>query len=266
MSTGSRQERRAAARAQREAAERAAAEGARRRRRLLQLGGVLLVAAAIVVAVVLIAGGGGGNGPGKQAGESVAGQKAIQAQLGGIPQHDITLGNPKAPVTLVEFGDLQCPVCAAFSNTVLPGVVKKYIRPGKVKLEFRNISFIGPDSQRMARFAAAAGFQDHFFDVAELIYANQGEENSGYATDAFLRKIGNAVPGLNVDRAMAQRTSGRVATQLSDAERLSQIKGVTATPTLFVGKTGASQRKVDPTQLEAELERLTAGTATAASR
>jgi protein-disulfide isomerase len=258
VSTESREQRRAAARAAREQAERDAARSDSRNRRLMQLGGVLVAAAVIVVAAVLIFGGGGGNGngPAKQPGEQVAGQNQINSQLAGIPQQGINLGKRNAPVTVVEFGDLQCPACAAFSAQLLGPMIDGYVRPGKVRWEFRDIHFLGPDSVRLGRFAAAAGEQGKLYQTAELIWANQGQENSGYATDAFMRKIGRAVDGLNVEKAMAARDTPKVAQQLGAAQTLAGIHGIDSTPTFLVGRTGGTMQKVGGGDLSGVLQKL----------
>jgi protein-disulfide isomerase len=259
VSKDQREERRAQARAEREAAEQAATQSAQRRKRLGILGGILAGAIVVVVAVVLIAGSGGSSDSGsvtQAAGDTVSGESAIAEQLGGIPQSGITLGKSDAPITIVEYGDLQCPICANFSNTVLPTVVQDYIRTGKARLQFRNISFIGADSPRLAQMAAAAGEQNKLFDFIELVYANQGEENSGYATDDYLKKIGGAVPGLDVAKALAARSSTKVSDQLTQAEQLAQTNAVTGTPTLFVGRSGQTPTQVQTADLLTTLKGL----------
>ncbi|HEU4656996.1 MAG TPA: DsbA family protein [Capillimicrobium sp.] len=259
MSTTSRDQRRAEARAQREAAERAAAASEQRRRRLLQLGGVLLAALAVVAIVVATTGGGEtATTSTPQGGEPVAGRSAIAEQLDGIPQHGITLGRRTAPITVVEFVDLQCPICAAFSNTEMPKLVEDYVRPGTVRFELRTLAFLGDDSGRLARMAQAAAEQDRLFQFTELVYANQGAENSGYATDDFLRRIGGAVGGLDVAEAMKARDGAAVDQRLADAGRLASIQGISGTPSFLVGPTGGDLELVDGPQLRHAIERLAA--------
>jgi protein-disulfide isomerase len=260
MSPDSREQQRAEARAQREAAEQATAQSELRRRRLAMLGGIVIVAVIAVVAVVLLTGNHSGDDATKtaaKAGEQVPNQGAIAEQLGGIPQDGITLGKPDAPITIVEYGDLQCPICAEFSRSVLPGVINDYVRTGKARIQFRNLTFIGPDSERMARFAAAAGAQDKLWNVVELIYANQGQENSGYADDAFLRHIGSGVRGLDVPKALAGRDGSAVGDALAQADQMAQTAGVTGTPTVLVGRSGGGLETVDTAALTDKLEQLT---------
>jgi protein-disulfide isomerase len=153
----------------------------------------------------------------------------------GIPQNGLTLGKASAPATLEEFVDPQCPYCRQFSLEALPTVVKDYVRTGKVKLVIRPLTFIGPQSLTAARTLGAAAQQDKAFPFLEQFYANQGPENSGYVTDAFLRRIGGSVKGLDVDKAMDAATSDASITQeLAQANARSDKLGVNSTPTLML--------------------------------
>lgn len=241
--------------AEKAAAARAAAAAAeRRRRRLLQLGGAVALAAAVVVAVAL-ASGDGGSGPEKRAGETVAGAIETAALVRGIPQDGATLGEPGAPVTLVEFGDLQCPFCKHASDSVLPEIVERYVRTGKVKIVFRPVAILGDDSVRAAQMAAAAGEQDRLWEYTHLFYVNQGPEHSGYVTDDFLREIGGGVRGLDVERAMGAREDPAAQRAVSDAQAEWSAHGLTYTPAFLVG-TGEDDLTVVDTSNDLTAETL----------
>jgi protein-disulfide isomerase len=242
-----RDEQRQAAREARRLNEQAELAAAQRRRRLIQLGVGLAGAIAIVAVVIALTAGGGTKAP--QAGNSVSGAAATQSLLGGIPQNGLVLGNPNAPVTLVEFADLQCPICRAYSSDVFPTLVKRYVRTGKVKMVFRSLHFIGPDSTTAALAAQAAGQQNKLWQFADLFYRNQQQENTGYVTDTFIRQIAGAVPGLNVARLVAARNSASAQKQLTAADTLASSSSVTGTPTFLVGKTGAQTSLLSWTQL-----------------
>jgi protein-disulfide isomerase len=246
-STETRQERRASARANRDQA----AAAARQRRRLWQLGGVVALAA-IVVAVIVIASssGGGDSKPKKLAGESIPGQTETAALLAGIQQDGITLGDPKAPVTFVEFADLQCPFCRQYTTGVMPQLITRYVKAGKMKMVFRNVAFIGTDSARAGQMAAAAGLQNKLWTYIDLFYANQGEENSGYVTDDFLRKVGGGVAGLDVTKAMNDRGLPKVQQQLNEAQTEWQSNGFTGTPSFLVGRTGGTLQPLQISKFE----------------
>jgi len=256
VSKDSREQRRAQARAQREAAERAAAQSEQRRKRLQQLAGVVVAAVVVVVAVALITAGGSDDNAATDAGATVAHTAEIQEQLEGIPQEGFTLGDPDAPITIVEFGDLQCPACANFSNTLMPRIVNDWVRTGKARFQFRHFAFLGEDSTRLAQMALAVGEQDRMFDFMELVYANHGAENSGYATDDYLRRIAGAIPGVDVERAMQDRESDAVTRRLDEDMGIASTNGIDSTPSFLVGRSGQTPQRVDATQLESTLAQL----------
>jgi protein-disulfide isomerase len=245
-STETRKEQRAAARAER---ARAQAARERMRRRLWALGGAVAIAVVVVVAIVIATSGGSGK-PKLKAGEKVPGQSATASLFAGIPQKGIVLGNPKAPVTFVEFADLQCPFCREYTTTVMPSLIRSYVATGKVKMEFRNVAFIGQDSVRAAQMAAAVGQQNKLWNYADLFYANQETENTGYVTDQFLTKIGSGVAGLDVAKAMGARGDASVQTQLSQAQQLWQSNGFTGTPSFLLGKTGGTLKPLNVTAFQ----------------
>ena len=207
-------------------------------RRLLAL---VPLAAAVALAV--------GAPPGRAAAPIGAAQTA--ALLRGIPQHGVDLGSPKAPVTLVEFADLQCPFCAQWERNALPEIIRKYVRPGRVRIIFVVMTFLGADSVKAFSAALAAGKQNRFWNVAELMYLNQGKENSGWVTDTFLRSIGRTVKTLNVPKMLAARSSAGVKAQLAAASNLASTAGVNQTPSFAVGRTDATPQLVHVSSLDA---------------
>lgn len=208
------------------------------------VGAVLLAGAGIAVALVLSS---GGPAPGR----TVAGAATVNALLEGIPQNGVRLGSAAAPVTLVEFADLQCPFCARWMRTELPWIVRSFVRTGLVQVLYGGMAFIGRDSQRALRAALAAGHEGRLWNVVELLFANQGPENGGWVTSSLLRSIGEAVPGLDTTRMLADRSSARVSQELARSVAVASAAGVHATPTLAVGRTGGTLTIVDPARLEA---------------
>jgi protein-disulfide isomerase len=233
-------ERRERARAERQALERALAAKEGRRRRLWQLGGAAGLAVVVVAIVIAVSGGGGGGhqAPKLKAGGSVPGAAQTSALFAGIPERGIELGRASAPVTLVEFADLQCPICREYTLSVLPTLVKSYVRTGKVKMVFRNYSFIGPDSKTAGNMADAAGRQNRLWQFIDLFYENQGEENSGYATPTFLRRIAAGVPGLDVTRAVADAARPAADNAQRATNTLAAQAGINSTPSFLLGRTG----------------------------
>ena len=174
----------------------------------------------------------------------------VASLFAGIPQDGISLGDPDAPVVLAEFADPQCPFCAEYARGVMPELVERYVRSGELRLELNLLAFIGPDSERAARLALAAGLQDRLWEFTELFYRSQGAENSGYATDEFLRDLAEATPGLDVERAFRQRDSRRVHALLADARARAQRLAVNSTPSFFVSHHGGREQPFPVAALE----------------
>jgi protein-disulfide isomerase len=242
-----RKERREQARAAREAAERREAAQAVRRRRLIQLGGLVGLAAVVVVVAIAISSG-GAKGPQKKAGEKVAGQSLVAAEFDGIPQNGAVLGDPKAPATLVEYGDLVCPACKAYSDDVIPAIVQKYVRTGKLRMEFKAFQFVRPWSQQAAQYAWAAGEQDKLWNFSKLWYLNQGDESTNYVNDAFARNIASGVPGLDAAKLIADSKSAKVKNEAAGTAKEFQTFGFDATPSFAGGPTGDTLKPVDLSQ------------------
>jgi protein-disulfide isomerase len=211
----------------------------RRRRRLW------LVGACAVVAAVLVAVGIGvsqsDSGPTKASlAKDATGTSTL---LGGVPQEGITLGTRSAPVTLTEFADLQCPFCRRYTLEVFPTLVRRYVRTGKVRMEFRGLSFIGADSVIAARAAGAAARQNRLWQFLDVFYKNQRDENSGYVRATFLRQIGGAA-GLDVARLERESTSEAVQQQLTDANSQAKRFGIKSTPSFLVSKPGGQPQRL----------------------
>jgi protein-disulfide isomerase len=242
-----RSERREQARAARLQAERRDAAQATRRRRLIQLGGLVGLAVVVVVVAIVISSG-GAKGPQKKAGETVAGQNLVTAEFGGIPQSNAVLGDPKAPHTLVEYGDLVCPACKAYSDDIIPAIVQKYVRTGKLRMEFKAFPFVRPWSLPAARYAWAAGRQDKLWNFSKLWYLNQGDETVNYVNDAFARKIAAGVPGLDANRLIADSKAATVKGEVDATTQEFQRFGFDATPSFAGGTTGGTLKPVDLSQ------------------
>jgi len=236
----SRREEKERLRREREQRERERAGSARRKRRLQLLGAVAVAAVAVVV-VAIVASGGGGSGSGS--GKTISGATEVNARFDGIPQSGIVLGNPKAPVTFVEFADLKCPVCREYTLSAFPDLVNRYVRTGKVKMVLEMQHFVGNrdgDSERAARMALAAAEQNRMWQFSDLFYKNQRDENATYVNDVFLRRIASNVRGLDVDKAFAARDSQQITQQLQQASQQFDTAGFQGTPSFAVGKSGGT--------------------------
>jgi protein-disulfide isomerase len=244
----SREKQKEQARAEREARERAAARAERRRRLLLQLGAVVAVAAVVIGGLIFLSQ--KKDKPNASSGAAVAGVADARAMLRGIPQAGTRLGDPKAPVVLTEFADLQCPFCRDYALDVLPQIIERYVRTGRLRLELRLRRFIGPDSDVAGRAAQAAATRDRMWDFIDLFYRNQGQENSGYVTDAFLSRIATAagVPASLVVKG--NTTAAALEKPIEMAESEAQAAGLESTPSFLIGPTAGEGRALDVQSLD----------------
>jgi protein-disulfide isomerase len=266
-----RKQRREQARDQRKAIEEAEAASAQRRKRLIQLGSVA-AGVIVIIVVIIVATSGGGPKNGLEETTSTNGKTAppkvvaeVSSLLANIPQSGITLGKTTAPVTLQYFGDLECPVCREFTEGALKPLIEKYVRPGKLRIEYRNLETATrePETFRTQQIAAmAAGKQNKAWDFIELFYHQQGQEDSGYVTEKYLQTLAQQVPGLNLATWTADRGNGEFTNTITSDAQLANNSGFSGTPSFLLGKTGEPGRKFeysslsDPSSFESAIKAL----------
>jgi protein-disulfide isomerase len=211
--------------------EESEAEGQARRQRMIQLGSAAAFLAIVAVAVLIVIGQSGDEGGDASNIEKVG---AVKRELAGIPQDGLVLGDPSAKVKLVEFGDLQCPACKAFSEEIAPGLIDSKVRSGDARLEFRSFTIIDEDSAPAAAAAVAAGKQGRGWDFVELFYRNQGTEGTGYATDEFLTEVARAAGVPDIAKWNEDRKSRSVRKQVSAESAEAERLGIGSTPSFAI--------------------------------
>ena len=202
-----------------------------RRQKLIKLGSAtafLAIAVILVLVVISQSGSDGGDA------SNIEGAAEVRAELKGIPQQGLVLGDPSAKTTLVEYGDLQCPVCKSFAEEIVPEVIDSKVRSGEARLEFRNFIVIGEESADAAAAAIAAGEQGAGWDFVELFYRNQGIEGTGYVTDDFLTAVAEGAGVSDIDAWDEERQSARVTAQVAAESREAEQIGLTGTPSFVV--------------------------------
>jgi protein-disulfide isomerase len=137
-------------------------------------------------------------------------------------------------VTLFEFADLRCRYCREFGEKVLPLLVDRYLRTGRLRVVFENLPILGPGSAEAARMAVAVGLQGRLFDFIEAFYRNA----DGQVGDDVFRRIAAEIPGVNVEQAITMRDSAAVTSALDDVRTLAERFSVDRTPSFLLGRTG----------------------------
>jgi protein-disulfide isomerase len=201
-----------------------------RRRRLLQIASAAAFLAVAVVLVLIVV-----NSSETEGGDTkLEGVPAAKRELRGIPQSGLALGEPEAKVTLYEYGDLQCPVCKAFAEEIVPDVIESKVRSGEAKIEFRNFTIISEESVPAAAAAIAAGQQGRGWYFLDVFYRNQGLEASGYVTGEFLAEIARGAGVPDIARWDRDRGSGAVLRRVRGESKEAQSLGLTGTPSFVV--------------------------------
>lgn len=218
-------------------------------RRLVLLGAA--IGGAVVVAVVLIVVAAGGSS--KKATTTAGGTGTSVADpvslFAGVPQRGDTLGKTGAPASILVFEDPQCPYCAEWTLNALPTVVDQFVRPGKVKLVYRGIAILGPNSVKGLRAVFAAGKQNKLWNVSEALYQMQGAENSGWITDTAISSAARKA-GANGAQIVADSPSKSVSAQLVVADRAATMYQVRGVPTFLIVQPPALPRQLNVTSLD----------------
>jgi len=152
------------------------------------------------------------------------------------------LGNPNAPITLVEFGDYQCHFCNVFFHTTEDNILKNYVETGKVRMIFKDYNIIGPDSVNASHGAHCANDQGLFWEYHDILYSNWTGENNGWASSKNLERFAQEI-GLDVDIwsecMLNEIHSQTILASNADARSLE----LTGTPAFFViGPDGKTTR------------------------
>ena len=165
------------------------------------------------------------------------------------------LGNPNAPITLVEFGDYQCHYCHVFFESIEGKIIKNYIETGKVKMIFKDYNIIGKDSVKASQGAHCANDQGLFWEYHDILYSNWTGENNGWASGANLANYAQDI-GLEMnqwtDCMSQQKHSKTILTSNEDAKKLQ----LTGTPAFFVINSDGQVSKLFGAQPFEVFERL----------
>ena len=150
-----------------------------------------------------------------------------------------TLGSQTASVTIVEFGDYQCPTCGGWFQNQEASVVQDIVNTGKAKLIWRDFDYYGADSVSASEAAYAAGDQGKFWQFHDLLFQSQQTPNSGWASRQNLVKFAQQL-GLNMTKFNQDFNSGQYDPLINSNHALGVQAGITETPTFFlVGPNGA---------------------------
>ncbi|AEB46010.1 DsbA family protein [Micromonospora maris] len=152
------------------------------------------------------------------------------------PGDPVALGEPDAPVVVIEYADFQCPFCGKHARETAPRLIREYVDRGLVRIEWRDLPYLGDESRAAASAARAAAAQGRFWEFHDALYAKQRRVNSGALNDAALRDIASRL-GLDLARFDADRASAVTREAIDRDQREAASMGLTGTPAFIVGDT-----------------------------
>jgi protein-disulfide isomerase len=196
---------------------------------------ILIVAGGVVAVAAIAAGVYFGTRPSSPApAPQAVAQAADKTTLLKVQPNDHVLGDPNAPITLIEYASLTCPHCAHFSVAVLPELKKKWIDTGKVKLIYRDFP-LDQTALKAAQLAECAG-KDKYFGVIDMTFETQAK----WATAADpIAELGKSlrIAGMGENEVKACLANDAVANGVVADYRGGETLGVNSTPTLFINGT-----------------------------
>lgn len=216
------------------------------RERWRQLAAVAVIVVAALAAIVVTAGG-SSDPPRPGSREANATAQAITVLLAGIPQSANALGEPKAPITLKWYGDLECPFCKEFALGALTTLIARWVRTGLLRIEYLSMETATREpkafpTQQVA--ALAAGMQGKMWNYIETFYHEQGEEDTGYVTENYLHHLASQIPGLTLSLWSEDRHDAVLASQVIAERQAARRAGYRGNPTFLIGLTNGGMYKL----------------------
>lgn len=197
--------------------------------------GGALVFAALYKGGAAPAAGNAGNGAAAVTSTSMTAQQAMT-----LGPRDAILGNASATVTLIEYGDYQCPYCGEFFSQTEPEIIQNYVNTGKVRFVFRDFAFLGPESTAAAEAAQCAEDQNKLWPYHDALYsakvaddANGGQEDDGFFSTAELLKLGQQV-GLTMSTFTSCVENNTDANIVAQEKGAAAAAGINSTPSFII--------------------------------
>jgi protein-disulfide isomerase len=151
-----------------------------------------------------------------------------------IEQGSPYLGNLSAPITIVDFSDFQCHLCARFVKNTEPLINETYIQTGRVALVFKHLPNRGFDSMGAHLAAQCTNDQGKFWQFHNLLYENQQGIDTGWVNEENLRKFASQIPGLNIEQFNSCFDTQKYKEFINKDVELANSKGFFDTPNFII--------------------------------
>ncbi|UOR01506.1 DsbA family protein [Leucobacter allii] len=150
------------------------------------------------------------------------------------PDDPMAIGDPDAPITLVEWTDMRCPYCAVFNRDTMPVLIKEYVDSGKVRIEVNDVAFFGDQSRTAAVAVRAAGNQDMYFEYLSALYAAAPETGHPDLPRGQLIGFAEQIGIPDLERFTADLDDPELAQQVETSTSFAQQIGITGVPAFVV--------------------------------
>lgn len=144
------------------------------------------------------------------------------------------LGSISAPITVIDFSDFQCHLCARYVKATEPQINETYVQTGKVNLIFKHLPNRGSDSMGVAIAAQCTNDQDKFWQFHNLLYKNQGPIDSGWANKDNLKRFASQIQGLDMQKFDSCFNSGKYKALVEQDIALGASFGFNDTPNFVI--------------------------------
>ena len=143
------------------------------------------------------------------------------------------LGDPSAPITILEWGDYQCTFCYRFHQSSLNIILEEYIDSGKINLVFKDFPLNGPDSILGAEAAYCAGDQGKYWSFHNELYSNWAGERTGWINYDSLNQFAKSV-NLELDEFTSCLDEHKYKQKVLELEKFGKEIGIDATPSFLI--------------------------------
>ncbi len=143
------------------------------------------------------------------------------------------VGNPNAPITILEWGDFQCTFCYRFHESSLGIIQSEYIETGIANLVFKDFPLNGPDSLHAAEAAYCAEDQGKYWSYHDELYTNWAGERTGWITDDSLNRFA-ITSDLDIEKFNSCLDDHKYRQRVLDLEQFGREIGIDATPSFLI--------------------------------
>jgi protein-disulfide isomerase len=161
-----------------------------------------------------------------------------------IDENSPVLGSDDAPVTIFDFSDFQCPMCARYAKNTEPLIIENYVNTGKVKLVYKHFSILGQDSINAAKVSQCVNEQGQFWEFNKILYNNQKGPNSGWASKDNLVQFASQIPEVDIQILKSCIDGNKYESQIFNNLEQVKIFNFSGTPAFIVVNSDGSKPEI----------------------